>query len=141
MSSPGTPPKKRPLLRVALFGVGLFLLGTAVFFGWVALETYVFAERIRLVASKEKLRVGMTQEEVEDLFGLRPEDRKAPDPGIGSTSPHKPNDGVFRFMEDRDRQGIHVHYVQYYRGLLVTSSHHLIVIYDPSGKLKEWWQP
>jgi hypothetical protein len=138
MSSPRTVPIKRPLLRVALVGIGLLVFGTAVFFGWTALETYVFAERIHLLTSEKKLRVGMTQEEVENLFGIKAEDRKAPDPNLAATFPPKPHDGVIRYREDRDRNGIYMNYSGWYRGLIVTSQHHVEVSYDPSGRVKEW---
>jgi hypothetical protein len=137
MSNVATAPK-RPLFSVALFAVVLLLLATGAYFGLVALETYVLAERIHLLTSAKKLQVGMTQEAVENLFGVEPEDRKAPDPGFAGTFPPKPHDGVKRYSEDSDRNGTYVNYSGWYRGVLVTSQHHIQVTYDRDGKVKEW---
>jgi hypothetical protein len=130
--------QKRPLLRIALFALGFLLLATAAFYGWMALETYVLAERIHLLTSEQKLQVGMTQEEVENLFAVRPEDRTTPDPAFAATFPPKPHDGVKRYSESSDRNGTYVNYSGWYRGLIVTSQHHIHVTYDRDGKVKAW---
>ena len=137
MSGPGTT-RKGPLVKVALVAFGVLIFGTAVFLGWTALETYVFAERIHLLTSEKKLQVGMTQEEVENLFGVRPDDRKAPDPDFAATFPPEPHDGVKRYTEASDRNGTYVNYSAWYRGLIVTSQHHVHVTYDRDGKVKKW---
>ena len=74
--SNAAPAPKRPCYRSSLFALAFLVLATGVFFGWIALETYVFAERIHLLTSEKRLKAGMTQEEVENLFELKPEDRE-----------------------------------------------------------------
>jgi hypothetical protein len=83
---------------------------------WVALETYVLSQQVRLLTARQDLRPGMTQAEVESLLGAAPDESTKGD-GEGA------------------RQ---VRYTEVYRGLLVTSSHHLWVTYDGGGKLKSW---
>jgi hypothetical protein len=80
----------------------------------------------------------MTQEEVENIFGVKPGDRKPPDPDLAGTWPPKPHDGVNRYSESSDRNGTYVNYSGWYRGLIVTSQHHIHVTYDRDGKVKEW---
>ena len=97
------PARKFRLLKFALLGVGILFFGIAAFFAWGVLENYVFAERIHLLTSEKNLQVGMTQEEVENIFGVKAEDRKAPDPNLGGMWPPQPHDGVMRYTEMRDR--------------------------------------
>ena len=80
----------------------------------------------------------MTQEEVENIFGVKPGDRKPPDPDLAGTWLPKPHDGVNRYSESSDRNGTYVNYSGWYRGLIVTSQHHIHVTYDRDGKVKEW---
>ncbi len=136
MSTPEATPK-RLWLKLTLFGVGIVILGTAAFFGWTAVEKHVLAQRIHLLASESQLRVGMTQVEVENTFGVRPENRKAPDPSLPAMWPPRPHDGVMRYSEDRDRNGTYINYSEWYRGLIVTSQHHIHVTYV-DGKVKTW---
>jgi hypothetical protein len=124
---PGPATKSR-LLKLALVGAGVVLLGAAGVIAWGALETYVFAERIHLLTSENRLQVGMTQEEVEDLLGVKPEDGQSPER----------HDGVRRDSEIKHRNGVFVNYSEWYHGLIVTSQHHLHVRYDRAGKLKAW---
>jgi hypothetical protein len=103
--STSEPAKKSRLLKLALLGVGILFLGIATFFAWGALEQYVFAEQIHLLTSEKNLHVGMTQEEVENIFGVKPEDRKATDPNVAAMWPPRPHDGVMRYTEMGDREG------------------------------------
>jgi hypothetical protein len=50
----------------------------------------------------------MTQEEVENIFGVKPEDRKAPDPNLGGMWPPRPHDGVMRYTGNRRAKGTHI---------------------------------
>ena len=137
MSSNATPPK-RPWLRLILVGVAIVGLAFVAFFAWTAVETYVFAQQIHLLSSTKNLQNGMTQEEVEDIFGVKPEDRKAPKMG-GFVGPEF-HEGVKRYTQSSDgvTGDTYVNYTGWYQGLIVTSQHHVEVIYDKSGKLKKW---
>jgi hypothetical protein len=83
-------------------------LAAGAFLGWMALETYVLSQRIHLLTSELRLRVGMTQNEVEDLLGVKPEDRKAPDPDLAGAWPPRKHEGIKRFSEARDGNGTYV---------------------------------
>jgi hypothetical protein len=96
--------------------VGAVVLIVLFFPFWVALETYVLSQNVHLLTAQQELRAGMTQAEVEKLLGATPDEASFRD-----------SDGA-----------MHVRYTEVYRGLLVTSSHHLGVTYDGTGKLKSW---
>jgi hypothetical protein len=136
--STSEPAKKSRLLKLALMGLGILCFGIAAFIAWGALENYVFAERIHLLTNENRLQLGMTQDEVENIFGVKPEDRKAPDPNLAAMWPPRPHDGVMRYTEMGDREGTYVNYSGWFRGLIVTSQHHIHVTYDGNGKVKRW---
>jgi hypothetical protein len=128
--------QKSPLIKLVLLGVGIVALGFVVFFGWTAVETYVLSQRIHIYQCETSLRVGMPQKEVEDLFGVKPEDRKPPD--VGGTLLPLMHDGVKRYREMGDETDTIINYTEWYNGLIVTSQHHMIVTYDRDGKVKRW---
>jgi hypothetical protein len=141
VTTPDSAPRRR-WLKPLLWGLAIVGVVALLFWSGVALETYVLSQRMPLLASVEKLQVGMTQQEVEDLFGVKPEDRKAPERGrIVVPMPHE---GVKRYteMKDDDPDGnTYIRYSAWYHGFLVTSQHVVSVTYDGNGKLKQWQAP
>jgi len=129
-------------LKPILWGVAIVGVIAILFWSGVALETYVLSQRIHLLTSAEKLQVGMTQQEVEDLFGVKPEGRKAQE-GVSIVVPI-PHEGVKRYteMKDDDPKGnTYIRYSAWYHGFLVTSQHVVAVTYEGNGKLKQWQAP
>jgi hypothetical protein len=134
------PAPKRRWLKPLVWGIALLIVvPTALFWGGVAVETYVLSQRIPLLTNAKKLEVGMTQADVEDLFGVKPEDRKPPAMGRFVTPEY--HEGVKRYTESRDDGpdgNSYVNYSGWYNGMFVTSQHHVSATYDSDGKLKKW---